>query len=159
MRRSRGVLILVGGIVLVAGAGVALTVTGFLPKLMGVKPPAGTIAAEQEKVKPPQPIVPERYYDLRTPIMISLDTNGHGNRLLQLGISLLMQSREDAGEMHGVAPLLIDAVQVYIRSLPASELSSVGKLSAHRGEMLARINAAIAPLKADELNLFMVQQQ
>jgi flagellar FliL protein len=159
MRRGVGVLILVGGIVLVAGAGVALTVTGFLPKLLGMKPPDGTIAAEQEKVKPPEPIVPERYFDLRQPIMISLDTQGHGNRILQLGISLLMATREDADAMHDQAPRVVDAMQVYLRSLPIGEISSVGKLSAHRGEMLARINAAIAPLKADEVNLFMVQQQ
>ena len=61
--------------------------------------------------------------------------------------------------MHGYMPLLIDAMQVYIRGLPLSETSTTERLSAHRAEMLARINAAIAPLKADELNLRQVQQQ
>ncbi|HEV2674076.1 MAG TPA: flagellar basal body-associated FliL family protein [Aliidongia sp.] len=159
MRRGMGVLILVGGIVLVAGAGVAMTVTGFLPKLLGMKPPEGTIAAEQEKAKPVQPLTPERYFDLRQPIMIALDTQGHGNRVLQLGISLLMETREDASAARDLTPRVIDAIQVYVRSLPLSESGSVGKLSAHRGDLLARINAAIAPLKADELNLSVVQQQ
>ena len=159
MRRGVGVLILVGGIVLVAGAGAALTITGFLPKLLGMKPPEGTIAAAEEKPKPQEPIVPERYFDLRTPIMISLDTHGRGNRVLQIGISLLMATRDDAGSAHDYAPRVIDAMQVYIRSLPLSETSSVTRLSAHRGDMLARINAVIAPLRADEINLYMVQEQ
>ena len=160
MRRGMGVLILVGGIVLLAGAGVALTVTGFLPKLLGMKPPDGTIAAEEEKkVKPPVPLTADRYFDLKQPIMISLDTQGHGNRVLQLGISLLMETREDTGAVRALAPRVIDAIQVYIRSLPIAETTSVGKLSAHRGDMLDRINAVIAPLKADEISLSVVQQQ
>lgn len=159
MRRGVGVLILVGGIVLLAGAGVALTVTGFLPKLLGIKPPDGTIAAEVEKKKPEVPLTADRYFDMKQPIMISLDTQGHGNRVLQLGISLLMETREDVGAVRELTPRVIDAIQVYIRSLPISETSSVGKLSAHRGDMLDRINAVIAPLKADEINLSVVQQQ
>lgn len=159
MRRGVGVLILVGGIVLLAGAGVALTVTGFLPKLLGMKPPDGTIAAEVEKKKPEVPLTADRYFDMKQPIMISLDTQGHGNRVLQLGISLLMETREDVGAVRELTPRVIDAIQVYIRSLPISETSSVGKLSAHRGDMLDRINAVIAPLKADEINLSVVQQQ
>ena len=159
MRRGVGVLILVGGIVLLAGVGVALTVTGFLPKLLGMKPPDGTIAAEVEKKKPEVPLTADRYFDMKQPIMISLDTQGHGNRVLQLGISLLMETREDVGAVRELTPRVIDAIQVYIRSLPISETSSVGKLSAHRGDMLDRINAVIAPLKADEINLSVVQQQ
>lgn len=160
MRRGVGVLILVGGIVLLAGAGVALTVTGFLPQLLGMKPPDGTIAAEAEKkVKAPVPLTADRYFDIKQPIMISLDTQGHGNRILQLGISLLMETREDTGAVRALTPRVIDAVQVYIRSLPIAETTSVGKLSAHRGDMLDRINAVIAPLKADEINLSVVQQQ
>ncbi len=158
MRRGVGILIVAGGVLLVAGAGVALTVTGFLPKLLGMTPPEGTLAAEQEKAKPPEPVVPERYFDM-PPIVISLETQGHGNRILQLGISLLMATRDDASKMHGYMPLLIDAMQVYIRGLPLSETSTTERLSTHRAEMLARINAAIAPLKADELNLRQVQQQ
>ncbi|HLZ67207.1 MAG TPA: flagellar basal body-associated FliL family protein [Aliidongia sp.] len=147
-----------GGILLLAGAGVALTVTGFLPKLLGMKPPEGTMAAEQEKAKPAEPIVPERYFDM-PPIVISLESQGQGNRIMQLGLSLLMETREEASNMHSYMPLLIDAVQVYIRGLPSSETSSVARLNTHRAELLARINAAIAPMKADEINLRQVQQQ
>jgi len=93
------------------------------------------------------------------PMIISLEAPGSGNRTLQLGLSLLMANREDAGKMHSYIPILIDAVQVYIRSLPISETASVAKLSSHREEMLARINAGIAPIKAEEINLRLVQQQ
>jgi flagellar FliL protein len=158
MRRGVGIIIVVGVVILVAGAGVGLTVTGFLPKLLGLKPPEGTLAAQEEKAKPKEPLTPERYYDM-PPMIISLETQGHGNRILQLGLSLLMENREDAGKMHSYIPLLIDAVQVYVRSLPTSETASVAKLSSHREEMLARINAAIAPIKAEEINFRLVQQQ
>jgi flagellar FliL protein len=158
MRRGVGIIIVVGVVILVAGAGVGLTVTGFLPKLLGLKPPEGTLAAQEEKAKPKEPLTPERYYDM-PPMIISLETQGHGNRVLQLGLSLLMESREDAGKMHSYIPILIDAVQVYVRSLPISETASVAKLSSHREEILARINAAIAPIKAEEINLRLVQQQ
>jgi flagellar protein FliL len=153
--RRMGIIIAAAGLLVMAGAGVALTVTGFLPKL---KPPDGTIAATVEKAKPPEPLVPERYYNL-PPIIITLEAQGRGNRILQLGLSVLMDTRDDASQMHSYAPLLIDAMQVYIRGLPLSETSSVAKLSAHRQEMLARINAAIAPMKAEELNFLTVQQQ
>ena len=158
MRRGVGIIIVVGVVILVAGAGVGLTVTGFLPKLLGLKPPEGTLAAQEEKAKPKEPLTPERYYDM-PPMIISLETQGHGNRILQLGLSLLMENREDAGKMHSYIPLLIDAVQIYVRSLPISETASVAKLSSHREEILARINAAIAPIKAEEINFRLVQQQ
>ena len=158
MRRGVGIIIVVGVVILVAGAGVGLAVTGFLPKLLGLKPPEGTLAALEEKAKPKEPLTPERYYDM-PPMIISLETQGHGNRVLQLGLSLLMENREDAGKMHSYIPILIDAVQVYVRSLPISETASVAKLSSHREEILARINAAIAPIKAEEINLRLVQQQ
>lgn len=158
MRRGVGIIIVAGLVLVVAGAGMALTVTGFLPKLLGMKPPEGTIAAKVEKETPKEPLVPERYFDI-PPMIISLDTQGHGNRILQLGVSLLMEKREDVGKMHALIPLLIDAVQVYVRTLPISETASVARLSAHRGDMLVRINAAIAPIKVEELNLRMVQQQ
>lgn len=158
MRRGVGIIIVVGVVILVAGAGVGLTVTGFLPKLLGLKPPEGTLAAQEEKAKPKEPLTPERYYDM-PPTIISLETQGHGNRILQLGLSLLMENREDAGKMHSYIPILVDAVQVYVRSLPISETASVAKLSSHREEMLARINAAIAPIKVEEINLRLVQQQ
>jgi flagellar FliL protein len=158
MKRGVGIIMMVGAVIVLAGAGVALTVTGFLPKLLGLKPPEGTLAAQVEKVKPKEPLTPERYYDVPL-IIVSLDTGGHGNRMLQLAISLLMVNREDASRMHSFLPILVDAVQVYIRTLPISETASVSKLSSHRDEMLARINAAIAPIQAEELNLRMVQQQ
>lgn len=158
MRRGVGIIIVVGVVILVAGAGVGLTVTGFLPKLLGLKPPEGTLAAQEEKAKPKEPLTPERYYDV-PPMIVALETQGHGNRILQLGVSLLMENREDAGKMHSYIPILIDAVQVYVRSLPISETASVAKLGSHREEMLARINAAIAPIKAEEINLRLVQQQ
>jgi len=158
MRRGAGIIIVVGLVILVAGAGVGLTVTGFLPKLLGMKPPDGTLAAQEEKAKPKEPLTADRYYDM-PPMIISLEAPGSGNRTLQLGLSLLMANREDAGKMHSYIPILIDAVQVYIRSLPISETASVAKLSSHREEMLARINAGIAPIKAEEINLRLVQQQ
>jgi flagellar FliL protein len=158
MRRGAGIIIVVGAVILVAGAGVALTVTGFLPKLLGMKPPEGTMAAAVEKEKPKEPLTAERYYDI-PPMIISLETQGHGNRILQLGLSLLMENRDDASKMHNYIPILIDAMQVYIRALPISETASVAKLSSHREEMLARINAAIAPIKAEEINIRMLLQQ
>ena len=158
MKRNVGIIIMVGVVVLLAGAGVAATVTGFLPKLLGLKPPEGTIAAQVEKEKPKEPLAPERYYDI--PLMIvTLEAGPRDNRTLQLGVSLLMENRDEASQMHSYIPIMVDVVQVYIRSLPISEIVSVTKLSSHRGEMLARINAAIAPLKADELNFRLVQQQ
>ena len=159
MKGRLGIMILAGVVLLVAVAGAVLMVTGFLPQLLGMKPPEGTIAAKAvEKPKPKEPLVPERYYDPPM-IIISLPSNGRETRIMQLGISLLMETREDAGNMHSYLPLLVDAVQVYIRSLPPSEIASVARLNGHREEMLARINAAVAPLKAAELNLRQVQQQ
>ena len=66
---------------------------------------------------------------------------------------------QPANVLRALATDLIDAVQVYVRGLPIAETTSVARLSAHRAEMLARINAAIVPLRADELNLRQVQQQ
>jgi flagellar protein FliL len=154
----KGIIIVAALVLVVAGAGVALTVTGFLPKLLGMKPPDGTVAATVEKEKPAEPLVPERYYNL-PPLIITLETQGRGNRILQLGLSILMETRDDASQVHVYAPLMIDAMQVYIRGLPLSETSSVAKLAKHRQEMLDRINTAIAPMKADELNFLTVQQQ
>ncbi len=158
MKKRAGIFIVVGVVVLVAGAGVALTVTGFLPKLLGMKPPEGTMAAEVVKEKPKEPLVSERYYDMPT-IILSMETGRRENRIMQLGISLLMEKRDDASNMHSYLPILIDVVQVYVRTLPPSETATVEKLSSHRDELLKRINAAIAPIKVEEISLRQVQQQ
>jgi len=158
MKKRAGIFIVVGAVVVLAGAGVALTVTGFLPKLLGMKPPEGTMAAQVVKEKPKEPLVPERYYDMPT-IIISMETGHRENRIMQLGVSLLMENRDDASKMHAYLPILIDTVQVYIRTLPASETSTVERLSSHRGELLKRINAAIAPIHVEEISLRQVQQQ
>lgn len=158
MKRSVGIIIVVGVVVVLAAAGVGLTVTGFLPKLLGMKPPDGTIAAEVEKVKPKEPLTADRYYDI--PLMIiTLQAGPRDNRTLQLGVSLLMENRDDASKMHSYVPILVDAVQVYVRSLPIAEIVSVQKLSSHRADLLARINTVMAPIHAEELNFRLVQQQ
>jgi flagellar FliL protein len=158
MKKRTGIFVVVGVVVVLAAVGVGLTVTGFLPKLLGMKPPEGTIAATVVKEKPKEPLVPERYYDMPT-LVLSMETGRRENRIMQLGISLLMENRDDASKMHAYLPLLIDAVQVYVRTLPPSETETVERLASHRDELLKRINAAIDPIKVEEISLRQVQQQ
>lgn len=130
------------GLLLVAGAG--LYFTGMLDSLLGKKAaaPAATEAA------PPKPLV---FFDLPD-FLVNLNSGGAKKaNFLKLSVSLELATEEDRARVQAVMPRIVDNFQIYLRELRVDDLRGSGGIYRLREELLARVNAAVAPAKVDDV--------
>jgi flagellar FliL protein len=128
------------GLLLVAGAG--LYFTGMLDSLLGKKAPAVAEAP------PPKPLV---FFDLPD-FLVNLNSGGTKKAsFLKLSVSLELQNQEDTARLQAVMPRIIDNFQIYLRELRVDDLRGSGGIYRLREELLARVNAAVAPVKVTDV--------
>ncbi|HEX3971200.1 MAG TPA: flagellar basal body-associated FliL family protein [Stellaceae bacterium] len=138
-------MIIVGGVVvllLVAGAG--LYFTGMLDSLMGKKKEAPAA----EAAAPPKPLV---FFDLPD-FLVNLNSGGAKKAsFLKLSVSLELEKQEDTAKLQAVMPRIVDNFQIYLRELRIDDLRGSGGIYRLREELLARVNAAVAPVKVNDV--------
>lgn len=138
-------IMIVGGVVgllLVAGAG--LYFTGMLDSLLGKKV-AAPAAAEAAA---PKPLV---FFDLPD-FLVNLNSGGAKKAsFLKLSVSLELATEEDRARVQAVMPRIVDNFQIYLRELRVDDLRGSGGIYRLREELLARVNAAVAPAKVDDV--------
>ncbi|HWE75301.1 MAG TPA: flagellar basal body-associated FliL family protein [Stellaceae bacterium] len=138
-------MIIVGGVVvllLVAGAG--LYFTGMLDGLMGKKKEAPVA----EAAPPPKPLV---FFDLPD-FLVNLNSGGAKKAsFLKLSVSLELDKQEDTAKLQAVMPRIVDNFQIYLRELRIDDLRGSGGIYRLREELLARVNAAVAPVKVNDV--------
>jgi flagellar FliL protein len=143
---KKKLIIIVGGVVgllLVAGAG--LYFTGMLDGLLGKKHPA---AAAAEAPPPPKPLV---FFDLPD-FLVNLNSGGAKKAsFLKLSVSLELEKQEDTARLQAVMPRIVDNFQIYLRELRIDDLRGSGGIYRLREELLARVNAAVAPVKVNDV--------
>jgi flagellar FliL protein len=128
------------GLLLVAGAG--LYFTGMLDSLLGKK------ASAVAEAPPPKPLV---FFDLPD-FLVNLNSGGTKKAsFLKLSVSLELQNQEDTGRLQAVMPRIIDNFQIYLRELRVDDLRGSGGIYRLREELLARVNAAVAPVKVTDV--------
>jgi flagellar FliL protein len=139
-------MIIVGGAVgllLVVGAG--LYFTGMLDSLMGKKKEAPAAA---EAAPPPKPLV---FFDLPD-FLVNLNSGGAKKAsFLKLSVSLELEKQEDTARLQAVMPRIVDNFQIYLRELRIDDLRGSGGIYRLREELLARVNAAVAPVKVNDV--------
>jgi flagellar protein FliL len=142
---KKKLIMIVGGVVgllLVAGAG--LYFTGMLDSLMGKKKEA----AAAEAAPPPKPLV---FFDLPD-FLVNLNSGGAKKAsFLKLSVSLELEKQEDTARLQAVMPRIVDNFQIYLRELRIDDLRGSGGIYRLREELLARVNAAVAPVKVNDV--------
>jgi flagellar FliL protein len=126
----------------VAGAG--LYFTGMLDGVLGKKPAVVAAAAPP----PPKPLV---FFDLPD-FLVNLNSGGSKKAsFLKLSVSLELDSQDDTPKLQAVMPRVIDNFQIYLRELRVEDLRGSGGIYRLREELLARVNAAVAPVKVNDV--------
>jgi flagellar FliL protein len=129
------------GLLLVAGAG--LYFTGMLDSLLG-KNHAPAVA----EAPPPKPLV---FFDLPD-FLVNLNSGGAKKAtFLKLSVSLELEKQEDTARLQAVMPRIVDNFQIYLRELRVDDLRGSGGIYRLREELLARVNAAVAPVKVNDV--------
>src|SRR5690349_4748355 len=140
---KKKLIMIVGGAVgclLVAGAG--LYFIGMLDGLLGRK------HAAVAEAPPPKPLV---FFDLPD-FLVNLNSNGAKKAsFLKLSVSLELERQEDTPRLQAVMPRIVDNFQIYLRELRVDDLRGSGGIYRLREELLARVNAAVAPVKVNDV--------
>jgi len=138
-------------IVLFAGIGIAflgvvgagLYFTGMLDRFLGHKDAAAEAPAAQAK--------PPVFFDLPD-FLVNLNSAGNKKaNFLKLSVSLQLENPEDTVRVQAMMPRIIDNFQIYLRELRVEDLRGSDGIYRLREELLARVNAAVAPVKVNEV--------
>jgi flagellar FliL protein len=124
---------------LVVGAG--LYFTGMLDRFMGHK------EAVEETVKAKPPV----FFDLPD-FLVNLNSAGNKkSNFLKLSVSLQLENTEDTVRIAAMMPRIVDNFQIYLRELRVEDLRGSDGIYRLREELLVRVNAAVAPVKVNEV--------
>jgi flagellar FliL protein len=139
--RKKLLLLIGGGLLLLLISGAVLYFTGVVDKVIGHKEPEKVA----EKVAPPAV-----FFDLPD-LLVNLNTTGRKASFLKLSVSLELEHADDLPRLQAVMPRIIDNFQVYLRELRVEDLRGSGGIYRLREELLARVNAAVAPIKVRDV--------
>jgi flagellar FliL protein len=124
---------------LVVGAG--LYFTGMLDRFLGHK----ETVEETVKAKPPV------FFDLPD-FLVNLNSAGNKkSNFLKLSVSLQLENTEDTVRIAAMMPRIVDNFQIYLRELRVEDLRGSDGIYRLREELLVRVNAAVAPVKVNEV--------
>jgi flagellar protein FliL len=138
------VLMVVVPAFLVIGGGMGIVFSGMLDSLfVGAK----TENAETANKAPGRPAV---FFDLPE-ILVNLNSTGSRASFLKITVSLEIDRQEDIPRIREVLPRIMDNFQVYLRELRLDDLRGSAGMYRLREELLARVNAAVAPVKVRDV--------
>ena len=141
--RKKLLILIAGGLLLLLISGGVLYVTGVVDKVFGHK--------EQEKAKLAEKAAPPAVFFDLPDLLVNLNTTGRKASFLKLSVSLELEHAEDLPRLQAVMPRIIDNFQVYLRELRVEDLRGSGGIYRLREELLARVNAAVAPVKVRDV--------
>ncbi len=141
--RKKLLILIAGGLLLLLISGGVLYVTGVVDKVFGHK--------EQEKAKLAEKAAPPAVFFDLPDLLVNLNTTGRKASFLKLSVSLELEHAEDLPRLQAVMPRIIDNFQVYLRELRVEDLRGSGGIYRLREELLARVNAAAAPVKITDV--------
>jgi flagellar FliL protein len=84
-------------------------------------------------------------------LLVNLRTDSPRPSFLKLSVSLELERAEDGVKIADVMPRVTDTLQVYLRELRADQLQGSAGLLRVREELLARINAAVRPVRVKDV--------
>jgi len=84
-------------------------------------------------------------------LVVNLSTTQGQPRYLKLKVQLELESAADQAAVEQIAPRVIDHFQTYLRELRVSDLRGSAGVYRLRQELLARVNAAVAPIEVKDV--------
>ncbi|MCR6631177.1 MAG: flagellar basal body-associated FliL family protein [Magnetospirillum sp.] len=144
------ILMLVLPLLLLVGAGAGLYFTGVVDALMGKMKGGEEHAAPEPKADGPKQVGPAVFMDLPE-MLVNLQTQGRKQSFLKIRVALEVESPADMPRIDQVMPRIVDSFQVYLRELRAEDLQGAAGMHLLREELLTRVNAAIKPVKVNDV--------
>lgn len=132
---------------LVVGAGAGAYFSGVLDLFLKPSAEAPAKTAEAGKSGEVQPAV---FYDLPE-MLVNLNSTGRKQNFLKIRVSLELKNALDVSRIEQVIPRIIDNFQVYLRELRIEDLQGSAGMLRLREELLARVNAAVAPATVNDI--------
>jgi flagellar FliL protein len=142
------ILIIVLPILLVIGAGAGLYFSGVFESLLGGH------AEKKEEVKaaptPAKTVQAAVFMDLPE-MLVNLQTTGRKQAFLKLRVALELEAVTDQPRIEQLMPRIVDNFQVYLRELRIEDLQGAAGMHLLREELLSRVNAAVKPVKVNDV--------
>jgi flagellar FliL protein len=148
-RRGGKRLIILGllAVLLMVGTAAGLYFSGIASTLLG----KGEEKAETKVEAPPPPPKVAVFYDDLPDMLVNLNTGNRKSSFLKLHVSLQIEGEEDKAKIKLVQARIVDTFQTYLRELRLEDLKGSAGLYRLREELLMRVNAAVAPVKVDDV--------
>ena len=140
------VLVLVA-LLLMVGTAAGLYYSGIASTLLG----KGEEKSEAKVEAPPPPPKVAVFYDDLPDMLVNLNTGSKKSSFLKLHVSFQIESEEDKAKIKLVQARVVDTFQTYLRELRLEDLKGSAGLYRLREELLMRVNAAVAPVKVDDV--------
>ena len=131
-------------VLLLVGGGAAAFFFGLLDPLFGGGEP------EEEHVEEVIPHEEVVFIDLPE-MLINLNSTGNQVSFLKLSVSLEVKDPELALHIEELMPRVIDNFQVFLRELRVEDLTGSRGTFRIKEELLARVNAAVAPARIEDV--------
>jgi len=129
-------------IFLLAGAGLGAMFTGALDSILGTE--------EHKEVERKVERRTAVFHDLPE-LLVNLNTTGARATFLKITVSLELEKPDDVSRIKEVMPRILDNFQVYLRELRLDDLRGSAGMYRLREELLARVNASVAPVKVRDV--------
>lgn len=144
------ILMIVLPILLLLGAGAGLFFSGVLDGLMGKGDQKAEAPVEAPKGDAPKAIGPAHFYNLPE-MLVNLQSNGRKQAFLKILVALELESPLDEPKVQVVLPRIVDSFQVYLRELRVEDLQGAAGMHLLREELLTRVQAAVKPVKVNDV--------
>jgi flagellar protein FliL len=145
---KKKILMLAIPLILIVGGAAGAYFTGLLDPLIGGDPAA--VEGEAGAAGDGEPAGPVAFTDLPE-ILVNLNTTGRKSSFLKIRVSLELPNALDVPSVEAVKDRVVDAFQVYLRELRVEDLKGSAGMYRLREELLARVNAAVAPVKVNDV--------
>jgi len=134
--------------ILLAGAGAGIYFSGLLDKLTSKKEEHAP--AEAAAPPPPKAVQAASFMDLPE-MLVNLQTTGRKQAFLKLRVALELEAVTDQPRVEQMLPRIIDNFQIYLRELRVEDLQGASGMHLLREELLTRVNAAVKPVKVNDV--------
>lgn len=142
------VLFILLPILVLAGAGAGVYMSGLLDPILGI---GGEEEQAAEEEAPPEEVAAPGHFVPLDEMTVTLRSAGSKARFLKLQLTLEMEKPEDEERVRAVMPRIIDNFQVFLRELRVEELEGSQGIYRIREELLTRVNQAANPVKVKDV--------
>ncbi|MEX2450996.1 MAG: flagellar basal body-associated FliL family protein, partial [Rhodospirillales bacterium] len=150
---GRKKLLLIIGLVLllVVGGAAAAYFTGLMEPLLKMFSGGGETTATSEAGKASSSGPGNSLFHDLPEILVNLNTGGRKASFLKIKVALELANANDLPQVEKLMPRVLDNFQVYLRELRVEDLQGSAGMYRLREELLARVNAAVAPAKVNDV--------